>query len=234
MLSIDLPVPEDVNLYLQGIGDIKDPSSRQFHSALQAVLTPLEINGAAGFYGRVSDVNHIIYETVPSPGVALLKIRADMQQGPDILPDWDLPEELRPNDHNATLPTANLLGWSRRERLSEDQLRALNEAGIDEDTFNVRNVAGIGINLPLLKHVAGQIENSKCKAIALFPTSTQGSLSQIPYSTRCSTDVEIQPWINIASKQIMVKSITHHIVLPHSRHSLDSVPHCYGTCSYMG
>lgn len=76
-LNIDLPVPSDVGLFLCGIGDLKDPNDRQFYLAIQGAFTNAEVRGVRGFYGRGNEHSNVIYETLPSPGVCLLKIQAD-------------------------------------------------------------------------------------------------------------------------------------------------------------
>jgi len=114
LLSFDLPVPDDVNLYLMGVGDISDSNAREFELELQAELNHVdEWFGAQGSFGIVDVDNHIMYETLPSPLVSLLKIQADlqftaslrnpaMQQEWEQL-DWDLPQGLRPLNHHFTL-----------------------------------------------------------------------------------------------------------------------------------
>lgn len=113
---------------------LKDPSARDFQLARQGRLTDLEINGVRGFYGRVDLNTHIIYETLPSPGIAVLKMQADMRY--DRLDDvnWDLPENLRPLEHGAGLPNRNLLGWWRAAKLTDDQTTAMEDALITQVT----------------------------------------------------------------------------------------------------
>lgn len=207
ILNIDLVVPQDVNLYLSGMGDLHDPSGREFHLAIQTPrFSNIEIDGAEGFYGVINDGNHVIYETLPSPGIALLKIGADIDFVEDVDPDWDLPEEVRPALPAAVMPNANLLGWRRREKLTDDQKAALTECGIVEGDFGVRNVHGLPINVQLMRYVSNAIENSKTKSIATFPNSTKGSCCQVPFSTRSREDTEMTPYVNIAAKQMRSNS----------------------------
>lgn len=126
-----MPVPQDIATYLAGIGDLVDSNSREFRLHVQGVLDEiLQVAGAQGSYGIVGDDTHIVYESLPSPLVSLLKIRADLEyttrlrddQQPDawLNPLWDLPANA-----DFLLPTSNLLGWSRRERLPADVEDAL-------------------------------------------------------------------------------------------------------------
>lgn len=191
-LNFDVPEPADLALYLNGVGDITDFSDRKFQFTLQAYPTPLQVNGAAGTFGMIGNMNAIHYETVPAPFVALEKIRQDYlfttQEG--VNRDWDLPQEVRPAIAAATAPTANLLGWSLSERLTTEQLNALDDAVLNDIGYGVQNIGNIPVNQNLMKYVAGMLENSKCKAIGAMSNTPTGSLAQIPYSVRAPNDVE--------------------------------------------
>lgn len=190
-LNFDVPEPADLALYLNGIGDITDFSNRKFQFTLQAYPTEQQFNGAAGTFGRVAENNAIHYETIPAPYIALEKIRQDYlfttQEG--VNRDWDLPADLRPLDQHATMPTANLLGWSLAERLTTEQLNALDDAVINNIGYGVENIGNIPVNQNLMKYVAGMLENSKCKAIGAMSGTPTGSLAQIPYAVRAPMDV---------------------------------------------
>lgn len=118
---------------------------------------------ARGTFGRVAPGTAIMYESIPSPFVALEKIRQDYiySRFEDIERDWDLPEDLRPLDPHATMPTANLLCWSLADMLSAEQLSALEDAQFGEQDFGVVNIGNIPVNQLIMKYVAGMLENSK-------------------------------------------------------------------------
>lgn len=201
-LNFDVPEPADLALYLNGVGDITDFSDRKFQYTLQIYPIELQINGAAGTFGRVAPLTAIHYETVPAPFVALEKIRQDYlfttQQG--VNRDWDLPANLRPEDVHATMPTANLLGWSLAERLTTEQLNALDDAVLNDLGYGVENIGNIPVNQNLIKYVAGMLENSKCKAMGPMSGTPTGSLAQIPYAVRAPQDVAINHLRPVSAK----------------------------------
>lgn len=217
----ETPIPEDVHLYLLGIGDIVDANARQFELALQAVPEGDIVNfGATGSFGLVDQDTHIFYETIPAPIVSLLKIQADLEytlaaQDPAVAaehpewlqPDWNLPPNLAPVAP-ATVPTVGLLGWARRERITQDAQDALTAANFAEDDFGVRNIFNIPINVKLIEYVANMLNSSKCAVKAIPPTSRFGSLAQIPYQRRAIDDAVPEPFRVISGKRGITCSYT--------------------------
>ncbi|KAL0276768.1 UNVERIFIED_CONTAM: hypothetical protein PYX00_004269 [Menopon gallinae] len=67
------------------------------------------------------DVRQVVAPIAQIP-IAMTDIKYTRQDGPL---DWDLSEELRPEDQSATLPTANLLGWARAEVLTPEPYKTL-------------------------------------------------------------------------------------------------------------
>lgn len=221
----DTPIPEDIQLYLSGIGDIVDSNARQFELALQVVpeIEPV-IGGAQGSFGPVNVDTHILYETIPSPLVTLLKIRADLEYTtallfpdqalahPDWLqPDWNLPAGLAPGAP-AQMPTANLLGWSTRERLAPDAIDALSSAMLTLDQFGTDNIFSIPLNVKLLEYVANMLRSSKCTVKGQLPEARTGSLAQVPFLTRAVGDTQPQPYKSIATKRGITNSYTQSSV----------------------
>jgi len=212
LLSFDLPVPDDINLYLMGIGDISDSNSREFQIELQEQLSVIdEWFGSQGSFGRVDAVNHIMYETLPAPIISLLNIQADMQYTARMrnhnMPqeweqlDWDLPADLRPENPQFTLPTVSLLGWKRRTELMQDSVNALHSAGFDLDNFGVTNIAGLPINQKLMQWIAGVLSKSKSPVTGQISQSRFGSLAQTAFTTRVQNDVQVTPFKRISEKQ---------------------------------
>jgi hypothetical protein len=91
------PLHEPINAFLRGIGDFEDPSGTEHKFRLLRLPGRNEYNGIAGYFGRVDEDTHYLYETLPSPGVSIQRVVSDLMytngQQPRI---WDLPEELRP------------------------------------------------------------------------------------------------------------------------------------------
>lgn len=217
----ETPIPTDIQLYLQGIGDIVDANARQFELCLQGM--PAEepvVFGAQGSYGIVDHDTHILYETLPSPLLPLLKIQADMrltqalrdpavaQAHPDWLqPDWNLPAGLAAGAP-AQNPTNNLLGWSTRERLTQDAEDALTSANFMIEQFNVENILSIPLQVKLIEYVANMLGSSKCPVKGLLPTTRTGSLAQVPFTSRAIDDTRLEPYKNISAKRGITNSYT--------------------------
>ncbi len=201
-LNFEIPEPSDIAMYLNSIGDIIDFSSRHFILELQTYFAPLRVGGIQGTFGQITAQTAIFYETIPSIYVALEKIRQDLLHTVDNADaDWDLPEEVRPLEAGAVLPNANLLGWFRSETLTTEQQTAYADANITDDEFGTIDVARMPINQVLVRYVAGQIENSKCKAVSPMSTSVTGSLGQIPFGVR-TNDNHVEIVRSIAMKMI--------------------------------
>lgn len=109
-----------------------DANSRTFELLLQVL--PNQEFASQGAQGSFGIVDEVFYEMLPAPLIPLCKLLADLQyiaalrdpvvvQHPEWLQrDWNLPAGLaRPAP--AQMPTANLLGWSPRERMTEDALQ---------------------------------------------------------------------------------------------------------------
>ncbi len=204
MIPDDMPVPLDVKTYLDGIGNITDANDREFDLEIHE-LHPMNISGVQGSFGQVNQHSHIEYETAPAPIVAVWKLIADLNrtclQPADGPVEWDLPTGVRPASAEITLPTMNLLGWSKADRLSDDQRETLLGAGFntwtqaDQLPQSVTNVGGVPLNQQLIQFVAGIISSSKVKAYSLAENvSNKGSISQTLYTTRASDDVEPDPF----------------------------------------
>uniref|UniRef100_A0A182M155 Uncharacterized protein n=1 Tax=Anopheles culicifacies TaxID=139723 RepID=A0A182M155_9DIPT len=67
MRITELAVPEDINDYLLGIGDVTDYNGVPWTLRLDVELDATLVNGLSGNYGKINAANHIHYETLPSP-----------------------------------------------------------------------------------------------------------------------------------------------------------------------
>lgn len=215
VLKFKMPVPDDIYYYLAGIGDLVDPSAREFQLGNIPDLADITIGGVPGSFGIINENSHIFYETTPSPFVAFWNMIADMNR--TVLPaaegpvDWDLPEGIRPNNPNIGLPTMNLLGYNRAVQLSEDQRGVFQAGGIYPGAVNVvrrvNNVAGLPINGHILEFIGMQLLNSRCTAYQLvWNESINGSLAQVPYVTRNPKDVDFDRFRSVSSKRAVTNS----------------------------
>ena len=214
----EVSLPTDIQFYLDGLGNITDSESQTWKLEPQSHPTNLVVSGgASGSYGQVNAQTHILYETIPAPIIPLLHIGADLYRTLNYGPlDWELPVNLTPvnnGDHPAGLPTSNLLGYSRAERLTDDQLNSIENQGIalnaaqnGIDTYNVINVHNVPVNQPLVACINAQLKNSKCSAPVYSPTAINGSLSQIPFTVRAPSDTKPYRLRSAVEKQGMTKS----------------------------
>lgn len=95
----NLPVP--IDSYIKALGNVVDTSSLRYQ--LQVPAWPNEV----GDFG-VSNATHWMYMSMPSPRVAAKRICEDLRvtATPGIR-DWNLPEDIRPAEEGAGLPTRN-------------------------------------------------------------------------------------------------------------------------------
>lgn len=129
MRITELAVPDEINDYLLGIGDVTDYNGVPWTLKLGVALDTTQIIGLTSHYGKVSAENHIYYETIPSPFVALAWIVNEYAYSvaPRTAPPptaWDLPAELRPSageEGVLGLPNRKLLGWSPSKKMTEGQ-----------------------------------------------------------------------------------------------------------------
>lgn len=89
-LNFDTPLPEDICVYLNGVGNCIDFSSSHYEFTIPYHFEAIEVQGIRGTFGRVSAETAIQYETEPSLYVFIKRILADLSytlsNGPH---DWD-------------------------------------------------------------------------------------------------------------------------------------------------
>lgn len=193
-VSEDLPIPADICAYLNGIGNVRDHEDNHTWLKLQAEFSPLKSKGTPGFYGKITAANHWKYETLPAPGVFVLRILADIafSEAPRVR-EWPLPDTITPNGDSVLLPTVSLLGWRRAEMLTDFQLQLLRGANFDADRAQVQDVYGIPVSQSLMDGIGGFIRNSKATSLALASTLTHGSLAIVPWSVKILDDDDEEP-----------------------------------------
>lgn len=198
-------VPDELTRYLEGIGNIKDPSGRQSYLTLDGEISGATLFGIRGHYGTVDEQTHVTYETQPSPFIfayrmcyeycRFLSVGDQAQLWPLM---WNLPPQLRPS--TTLKPNANLLGWyPLHENGLSREAASLFENNVVPDlqhgTFQVvgvRSPYGVPLFLDVIEHVAQMLstvkrglEENNGKII----TGCGGSCSQILYQDRVSDDV---------------------------------------------
>lgn len=187
ILNFELPVPKDIKIYLEGVGDLKDDFGNEYHLSLQGVLSSLSIERLQGSYGKIDESNLIMYETLPSLMICLLKINADkVASGSKSY--WTLPSQLLQNSYKLT---RNLLGWWPAEVLRLEQQETLRGVIlIDRWGYCVENVGYLPIHNNLIRAVANILKSTN--RFDNMPLNRYGSISQIAFTsiTSCNTGID--------------------------------------------
>ncbi|XP_046424274.1 uncharacterized protein LOC124181606 [Neodiprion fabricii] len=131
-------IPRPLEIYLKGIGNFRHPYLGEMRFQLPSAITSPIFDLTTGAFGKITDKTHFLYEAFPAPGVAALRILADLKHtnsSGDAI--WDLPQHLRPDHEVKTnqvpMPTINLLGWFPAQSLTDGQQRLLKTLGIPND-----------------------------------------------------------------------------------------------------
>lgn len=196
-LPHSLPVPKDIKIYLDSLGNIKDGEGQDWVFDFIADFSDIKVFGISGSYGKISTENHLQYETVPCPVIPLLTMRADILRTKFAgTRSWSLPTALTPADVEDTspgLPTLDLLGYQKAKNLTDDQYNVLIGNGVDvsgpaedETFFNARMVANVPVIQSLMGFLVGQFESTKCPMERYDTTAITGSLAQVPFTVRSS------------------------------------------------
>ena len=103
----------------------------------------------------------------------------------DIPPEWDLPEELRPQEDNWGLPTKNLSGCSRSTALSTGTTRGCRRTGVLEGNFGACNQQ-FQLNKPLLERIGDfvRVADRSVKMGFSVHETANGSVYQVIGSER--------------------------------------------------
>lgn len=181
--ELNLRPPSLITTYVEGFGSTTLPNGRdlRFRMLEREYVEDPDTN-TIGWYGRVSVGTHYLYAHYPCLAVYAQRIEEDMlrtqDHGRD--PDWNLPDAIRPEEANAGLPTANLLGYSPSEIYKPEQLRFMREGGISNDgSFDSDNIQ-IPLCVPLLIAVQNELDAVKSETLKPLHYEAEGSQAQIP------------------------------------------------------
>lgn len=189
-------IPDEIGLYLDGIGDFTDVDGRITQLELQAALGSTTIDDLTGHFGRVAAETHYMYETLPAPSVIIQRIGQDVLKTVtgSTVTAWDLSANLRPAvvaSGVALHINENCLGYAPRVSLTAEQLYAINEGGIYvEDNAIVYGqhvvIGGLPIFDELIKHVADKLREQPLasKANYVASNSRYGSIAQMGFQKR--------------------------------------------------
>lgn len=204
-----MAIPDEIGYYLDGIGNITDYNARKYNLALQGILRLTQVHGISGHYGRVDEINHYQYETLPAPFVFVFRMLQDLaftsarnrHPAIDFPREWNLPIDLRPEGN--IFPNRNLLGWDYAERLTVEQVSMLENAGLSVDfnddgapvfdTTGIDNFDGIPILYNVLLQTSEFLSGPKSSFNNhVEATSFRGSLAQVGFALRAFRTPQVE------------------------------------------
>lgn len=140
-------VPSFLALYMNGFGNTKIPDGRQLKFKLDKPNYESGVFNDAtipGYFQKVDANTHYRYKAYPCLAVYYQRVLADLlltaERDNDLIDDgdWDLPDNISPDDENSNYPTENLLGYRRAQILSQVETSWINNTArfrIDELGF---------------------------------------------------------------------------------------------------
>lgn len=201
-LPPNLAIPEEIGIYLDGIGNVIDAEENTFELRIYRDLARDLVNGLSGHYGRVDAATHEAYETAPAPFVSYYRMVMDLARDQGMPERWNLPPALQPPGNFS--PNENLLSWLPAANITAEQRIVFENTGFDvnytpaegEDPaillFELRdleNINGLPINRNLLTHVSGLLSSSKSPFNGYKENeSFSGSICQMLFFDRSKDD----------------------------------------------
>ncbi|XP_046425047.1 uncharacterized protein LOC124182170 [Neodiprion fabricii] len=184
-------VPKPLLTYLKGIGNFRDVDNCERQFQLPVLPTHESIGGVKYTFGKINANTHHFYEAFPAPGIAALRIQADIKYTENFCNEnlfWDLPDDLRPDAIDSRIkscdPTKNLLGWAPAQELTSKQLELCQ--WLDMNEFLNNKVSTLSSHaLEMLRSISNSLcpkqkeDDSDCSLCKTFDTLPQyGSLVQ--------------------------------------------------------
>ncbi|XP_036141519.1 uncharacterized protein LOC118645133 isoform X2 [Monomorium pharaonis] len=164
-------IPEPIMVQIKVIGNTQTMTKEHLHPEFPELPTQ-QIAGFGGYYGRINEDTHNLYEEIPCMGVLSEAVRHSISNEPPGPYASSLAEE------NLT-PTSNLLGF---QNLGSRRNKAKNlafHAGITNNEFP-SYPPNTGINLNLLQAISAQLSHTKTfrvQTIAFGNLSESGLLA---------------------------------------------------------
>lgn len=196
-------IPNLLQIYLDGIGNITVPEGRELRFKL---LRPHYVRGAfgnvaiPGFFDRVGPDTHFLYKSYPCLAVYFDRLLHDMAAHPGEEGDWDLPDNISPDDPeepapnpddeqvirrrdpvaHPDFPTENMLGYRTSSTLSSVMKSWL----ISEARVNVNRVSfdneSIAYSSSLMNAVCTELRQCDVFKLAVLDLqSANGSIGQL-------------------------------------------------------
>lgn len=175
-MSADFNVPQPIYLYLKAIGNCKDRTGKVIYLT-DHTLPTIIIQSFGGYHSAtITDVNHNLYEEIPSLGIA-----ADVLMPITGTASTPALPTLRPVPTKMSATRA-LCGYYGQAGIRKEELAiALNAVGVTATTFN-STTARTRLNIALINYVSdvlAQIATFRNERVNLGAMTAEGDASQL-------------------------------------------------------
>lgn len=177
--EFDSPIPKALATVLAGLGNTTCPNGRDLkfrHLPRQYVEGEFNNVDIPGYFGEASPLTQPVYKAYPCIAVYAQRILADLHGAEN----WDLPDNIRPNDGNAIHPNPNLMGYKPSVNLTNEQIAFLSKVGITHNNFSFNN-GSLALNIPLILAVQRELAEVKGINFCPFPNISVGSTGQLAF-----------------------------------------------------
>lgn len=150
-------IPRTFSSYFRALGKFETMAGDQlaWDSELPVFV---ESDGCPGWYGRVDLNTHNLYEEVPCPGVAIWSMMRDSDRNVPI-GDYDLPNDIQPEEEGHGFPTRNLLGWRPKMALDDNTVHFLSQHGITGTDVPASGYRCYPLFVDLIRDISDRIKN---------------------------------------------------------------------------
>lgn len=179
MYSGGFNLPNLIGYYLDGIGNTMINHREVRIQAKPRNCVQSKDDNSIGWFGAITAQTHYLYAAYPCLAVYATRIQMDILYSNQKLevPDWNLPEDIRPLNEIADTPTANLLGYAPARKLPQIQLQWLYGCGFNWAGNYVSEHPTIPFLATILCAVHIELRGSKIKVVPMNKDLI-GSLAQ--------------------------------------------------------
>lgn len=179
------PITKTFELYTSGFGNTAFQASTE-HEFNYDKPDLVRAENISGFFGPIEE-HAVDYSTYVCPGVLAQRIVEDVAAtnapaANPLPPEWQLEVDLADADVEDApappQPNRRCIGWAPRQRLRQEMMAALNNAGIGEAEFHSENPS-IPVNMRLLNYVSAQLSNVPGFVECKIPHGRIGSSAQL-------------------------------------------------------
>lgn len=179
------PITKTFELYTSGFGNTAFQGSTE-HDFNYIKPDLVRAENISGFYGPIEE-NAVDYATYVCPGVLAQRVVEDVAAtvapaANPLPPEWQLEVDLADQDVEdppaPPQPNRRCIGWAPRQRLRQEMMAALANAGINENEFRSENPT-IPVNMRLMNYVSAQLSNVRGFVECKIPHGRVGSSAQL-------------------------------------------------------